>query len=44
VAALKLNVCLKELYLGDNYLSVHDAIQLCALLKCNSTLQLLDIR
>jgi protein phosphatase 1 regulatory subunit 37 len=44
VAALKLNVGLRELYLSDNDLGVVDAIQLGGLLRSNFTLQLLDIR
>lgn len=44
VNSLKLNTTLKELYLGENYLNENDAKQLSNLLKCNTVLELLDLR
>lgn len=44
VSSIKFNLFLKELYLGENYLNENDAKQLSILLKCNTTLQLLDLR
>lgn len=44
VSSIKFNFSLKELYLGENYLNENDAKQLSILLKCNTTLQLLDLR
>lgn len=42
-AALRLNTCIKELYLSDNELCMNDAIQLASILRSNTTLQLLDV-
>jgi len=44
VTALKMNSGIRELYLADNGLDLHDAIQLGSLLRMNNHLQLLDIR
>ena len=44
VGALKLNTGLRELYVADNDLGVTDALQLAALLRSNTYLQLLDVR
>ena len=44
VAALKMNVTLRELFLADNRLVSTDALQIANLLKFNTVLQLLDIR
>ncbi len=44
VAALRMNVTLQELFLADNQLLISDALQLGNLLRCNSTIHLLDIR
>lgn len=44
VGALKLNTGLRELYIADNDLGVTDALQLAALLRSNTYLQLLDVR
>ncbi|CAK8694768.1 uncharacterized protein LOC143446242 [Clavelina lepadiformis] len=44
VAALRMNVTLRELFLADNRLISTDALQLANLLKFNSVLQLLDVR
>lgn len=41
---MKMNTNLKELYLGENNLGMSDANQLGSMLKCNTRLQLLDIR
>ena len=39
-----MNQCLTELFLGDNFLVPSDANTVSAMLKSNSTLQLLDVR
>ncbi|CAH1792889.1 unnamed protein product, partial [Owenia fusiformis] len=44
VAAIKLNECLKELFLADNRMMPSDGIQLGNMLKFNHKLELLDVR
>ena len=41
---IKFNQSISELFLGDNFLVATDASTLAAMLKSNTTLQLLDVR
>ena len=41
---IKFNQSISELFLGDNFLVPSDASTLSAMLKSNTTLQLLDVR
>ena len=41
---IKFNQSISELFLGDNFLVASDASTLAAMLKSNTTLQLLDVR